>query len=682
MIFIRIYRIGMLLCLLLYGCFPKAQAQISDAISKHYPDSLKPADPRHPTSRETARILVMATFFVDPSATGELDTLARSFEQSLKTNTDKKQRIAGYLALLNYYWNFQKIGTASILTYCDLILKDIGDDKDLEGMKWETEGYVYTATHNYEETVKLINKVLAVNLRNKDSVGIADNYITLSHTYAALELFGESIYNEQMARHYLKQDPLRKQGVVHIDMELGEFYLCLFAQNGRPEYLKEATTLFNKVIRDSADQVSSTWLANAYAHMSWACYLAHNFKQSIIYTDAALGKALLEHDPDPELTRGTAILYKGLSLFSLGQETEAATLLKEMLNQRRSDPNYGEYTKAARTLYHYAKEKGSWKEALDYLEQYKAGEDSLAILSNRGKVFAVNQRFNVAQKQTEINALENQNRLKDQRSQLALLSALVLGLLLIISVLVFYNRQRRLKVKQLMAEKAIEAEKQLRDQELQLLEGRMLQRQNDAIIAQRKQISEDMHDDLSSALAGLRFYVLDMKQTARQEESQRMLEQVEEEVNTIYLNARQYMHHLNTNTRQLQYDLVSYLEELQGKMASKTSLALSVQANKKEVQEKLTVEQHYQLYHILREAIANIIKHARASQAAIQLAFDKTHGFFSITDNGQGFNAGNGSAGLGLSSMDNRIRDMHGSLQILSQPGKGTTVKGQFRLQL
>lgn len=539
-------------------------------------------------------------------------------------------------------------------------------------------------TNNHEETVKLIHKVLAYNLRKNDSVCIVDNYITLSQTYALLELFEESILNEKKARSYLKRDGLWKRSALHIDMELGENYLCLFAKNRRPAYIREAIALFNQVICDSTDRERAEWRSYAYAHLSWASYLEGHFQQSDHYSDLALKKDYLDLDPDPELTRSTAMLYKGLSLCSLGKTAEGAALLKDLSQPGATVPNYREYTRAAWTLYHHAREKGDWKDALIYLERYKTGEDSIALMDNRGKVFAVNQRFNVAQKQAEINALESKSRLKEQQRQLALLSTLILGLLLFISVLIFYNRQRRLKVKQLMAEKAVEAEKQLRDQELQLLEGRMLQRQNDAIIAQRKQISEDMHDDLSSALAGLRFYILDMKQTAAQEETRQLLEQVEEEVNTIYLNARQYMHHLNTNTRQLQYDLVGYLEELQSKMATKTSLALSVEADKKEVQERLTVEQHYQLYHILREAIANIIKHARSSQAAIQLAFDKTHCFFSITDNGRGFNAsaGDRASGLGLSSMDNRIRDMHGSLQILSQPGKGTTVKGQFRLHL
>lgn len=142
MTFFSKYRVGIILFLLLYSCFPKAQAQISEAICKYYPDSLRPANPRQLTFKETRRLLINASFFVDQSAQGPLDTLARSFEQSLKTDTSKAHRIIGYVVILNYYWNNGKIGTAGILAYCRLVLQEIGDDPSFEELKWETEGYI------------------------------------------------------------------------------------------------------------------------------------------------------------------------------------------------------------------------------------------------------------------------------------------------------------------------------------------------------------------------------------------------------------------------------------------------------------------------------------------------------------------------------------------------------------
>ncbi len=49
---------------------------------------------------------------------------------------------------------------------------------------------------------------------------------------------------------------------------------------------------------------------------------------------------------------------------------------------------------------------------------------------------------------------------------------------------------------------------------------------------------------------------------------------------------------------------------------------------------------------------------------------------FAIADDGVGFNVGRQSAGLGLLSMQDRIRVVGGDLEVDSSPGQGTIVHG------
>jgi signal transduction histidine kinase len=78
---------------------------------------------------------------------------------------------------------------------------------------------------------------------------------------------------------------------------------------------------------------------------------------------------------------------------------------------------------------------------------------------------------------------------------------------------------------------------------------------------------------------------------------------------------------------------------------------------------------------ILREAIVNIVRHSRASSAACSCYRSSETTFIKVVDDGVGFDLGARTAGLGLLGMTERARAIGAALQILSEPGAGTTVR-------
>ncbi|MCB9419639.1 MAG: sensor histidine kinase [Ardenticatenaceae bacterium] len=88
------------------------------------------------------------------------------------------------------------------------------------------------------------------------------------------------------------------------------------------------------------------------------------------------------------------------------------------------------------------------------------------------------------------------------------------------------------------------------------------------------------------------------------------------------------------------------------------------------------------LFRIGQESCTNILRHAQASQAKIELRHHPQHVQLIITDDGQGIGQstnGNGksngrSLGLGLLSMKERAEQIGGQFHLQSQPGAGTTV--------
>lgn len=90
----------------------------------------------------------------------------------------------------------------------------------------------------------------------------------------------------------------------------------------------------------------------------------------------------------------------------------------------------------------------------------------------------------------------------------------------------------------------------------------------------------------------------------------------------------------------------------------------------------LSPEIEGQLLRILREAVTNVVKHAKASDLAVDLRLEGDSVRLSIQDNGLGFVPERSATGetFGLTSMQERAHDLGGVLSIDSKPGKGARI--------
>ena len=83
------------------------------------------------------------------------------------------------------------------------------------------------------------------------------------------------------------------------------------------------------------------------------------------------------------------------------------------------------------------------------------------------------------------------------------------------------------------------------------------------------------------------------------------------------------------------------------------------------------------VYFCALEALQNVAKHARASQATVRLSGSDGALEFSVSDDGAGFPAGT-SHGSGLQGMSDRLAAHGGTLTVRSRPGQGTTITGRL----
>ena len=93
-----------------------------------------------------------------------------------------------------------------------------------------------------------------------------------------------------------------------------------------------------------------------------------------------------------------------------------------------------------------------------------------------------------------------------------------------------------------------------------------------------------------------------------------------------------------------------------------------------------------QVIRIVQEALANVRKHAGATQAWVRLSCHEAYVQAAIEDDGRGFDPallkGNGRTHIGLQSMQERAASVGGGLHVDATPGRGTRVTAWLPIEV
>jgi signal transduction histidine kinase len=105
-------------------------------------------------------------------------------------------------------------------------------------------------------------------------------------------------------------------------------------------------------------------------------------------------------------------------------------------------------------------------------------------------------------------------------------------------------------------------------------------------------------------------------------------------------------------------------------VATRAGLKVSFQST---VPDRLPSQVAISLYRAIHEGITNVVRHAQASELNVTMEKDREGLVSTVTDNGVGItNTGNQPAGLGLRGIRDRLKGLHGELEVRSTPGNGT----------
>jgi chemotaxis family two-component system sensor kinase Cph1 len=97
--------------------------------------------------------------------------------------------------------------------------------------------------------------------------------------------------------------------------------------------------------------------------------------------------------------------------------------------------------------------------------------------------------------------------------------------------------------------------------------------------------------------------------------------------------------------------------------------------------DRLPADVETTMYRIVQEALTNIAKHAAATRISVLVTRKENTAVVVVEDDGDGFDAGGPTVGLGLSGMRERVALVGGKLRLETSLGTGTTIAAEVPLK-
>jgi signal transduction histidine kinase len=194
------------------------------------------------------------------------------------------------------------------------------------------------------------------------------------------------------------------------------------------------------------------------------------------------------------------------------------------------------------------------------------------------------------------------------------------------------------------------------------------------IVDERRRLSQEIHDGVSQRAYMLTLGLENARVAAERDGAADLagrlatLQQVSKE--TLF------------ETRNLLFDLgrvmsgESSIEALAGNLAAEFSAVTGIEVlvRAEASGAALAPAQVGDVFRILQESLANVMKHAQATRASVTVVPEGDSLRFAIEDNGRGFDPGDARAGHGLANIRDRAARLGGGASFESTPGGGTLV--------
>jgi signal transduction histidine kinase len=191
-----------------------------------------------------------------------------------------------------------------------------------------------------------------------------------------------------------------------------------------------------------------------------------------------------------------------------------------------------------------------------------------------------------------------------------------------------------------------------------------------AVYEDRDRLARDLHDHVIQRLFGVGLNLQGLAVRAVSDIAHGLQKQVHE-VDEIISEVRATIYALGMSgsSRGVRDDVIALVAELRDTVGFELDVSFDGAVNTA-VSEK--VAEH--LMATIREAVTNVERHAKATEATIVLSANDGHCQLQVTDNGQGIDGKGREGGLGLTNLRRRAEKLNGRLEVAGVPTGGTVL--------
>ena len=297
-------------------------------------------------------------------------------------------------------------------------------------------------------------------------------------------------------------------------------------------------------------------------------------------------------------------------------------------------------------------EMEDYKKAYEILEQNRL--QSIEVRSNRidEQINSLRIKYESAQKEHDlaIQKLELKNQRQKIMSQKLIGIGVALFIVTLFGILIWRNRQKHLDQRR---KDDMRHQKKLLDSTMRSVE------------AERKRISQDLHDGVGQKLTGLKMaWQQIVEELPKQSEGE--LQKLTSVLNDTTSEVRQISHQLMpASLRKL--GIIDAIEDCLEQTLSPTNK--SFEFDYIQLNDRLPEEVEIGLYRVVQELLSNIVKHSKANEVKMQLFKLNDQLVLTLQENGQGFRFDeNMNSGNGLYNIESRIKSLNGFIEFENQP--------------
>lgn len=195
-----------------------------------------------------------------------------------------------------------------------------------------------------------------------------------------------------------------------------------------------------------------------------------------------------------------------------------------------------------------------------------------------------------------------------------------------------------------------------------------------AVIEERQRLARELHDAVSQQLFAISMTATAVSRTIDRdwERAKRQVQLIEEMASVAQSEMRALLLHLrpvHLDGKNLGQALIVLIEELKQKVPMTITL---------EVDDSIMLQPRAEdhLFRIAQEALSNTLRHSKADSMEIKLLRVGNQVHMSLYDSGVGFDLERKKqTSYGLLTMEERVNELGGSLDMISKAGEGTLIK-------